>query len=195
VIYADPPWRFATYSHKGKGRSAEAHYACMSLASIKALPVADWAARGSVLYLWSTVTQLANALTVVAAWGFEYKSSLVWVKKRPATGFWAFNRHELLLIGARGSKVCPRFRGIKLVDSVIDEPQREHSRKPDRARAIIEAYHPDVSRLELFARENRPGWDAWGDQLGLFDRGPVRTRRWPSGGPGVGVVSASGDRQ
>src|SRR5918994_4794707 len=82
VILADPPWTFATYSDKGKGRSAEAHFDCMDLAAIKALPVGSWAARNAVLYLWCTVPHLENALAVVAAWGFTYKSSFVWIKDR-----------------------------------------------------------------------------------------------------------------
>ena len=65
---------------------------------------------------------------------------------------------------------------------MIEGQQREHSRKPDRAIEIIERYHPDALKLEMFARERRPGWDAWGDQVGLFDNGTVPTRRWASSG-------------
>jgi N6-adenosine-specific RNA methylase IME4 len=180
VIYADPPWTFATYSDKGKGRSAEAHYDCMPLEAIKTLPVGAWAAKNAVLYLWATVPHQQNALVILDAWGFTYKSSLVWVKERQGTGYWSRNRHEYLLIGARGSGICPRFRGIVLADSVINGQQRKHSCKPDRAVEIIESYHPSVPKLEMFARETRPGFDAWGDQIGLFDAGPVQTRRWAS---------------
>jgi N6-adenosine-specific RNA methylase IME4 len=179
VIYADPPWTFAMYSDKGKGRSAEAHYDCMDLTAIKALPVDFWAARDAVLYMWATVPHLENALAVMAAWGFAYKSGFVWVKDRIGTGYWARNRHEHLLIGARGSKVCPP-RG-HAVDSVIEGQQREHSRKPAWAAAIIESYHPGVPKLELFARETRPGWDALGDQVGVLDGGGrAPARRWSS---------------
>jgi len=181
VIYADPPWTFKTYSAKGKGRSAEAHYDCMSLEDIKALPVGSWAAKDAVLYLWSTVPHLENALAVMQAWGFTYKSNFAWVKERCATGYWSRNRHELLLIGARGSKVCPRFTGVAPVDSVIEGQQREHSRKPDRAVEIIELYHPDCARLEMFARETRPGWDSWGAEAGVLDDGgSAPARRWGS---------------
>jgi N6-adenosine-specific RNA methylase IME4 len=186
VILADPPWPFATYSRKGKGRSAEAHFPSMPVADIAALRVADWAERDSVLYLWATVPHLPSALAVMAAWGFGYKSAFVWIKDRSGTGYWARNRHEHLLVGARGPKVCPRFRGIEVRDSVIAGQQRGHSHKPDRVVEIIESYHPTAAKLEMFARETRPGWDAWGDQVGLFDGGPVPTRRWPSSGPGVG---------
>jgi N6-adenosine-specific RNA methylase IME4 len=182
VIYADPPWNFKTWSDKGKGRSAEAHFDCMELGGIEALPVRSWAAKKAVLYLWTTVPHLAQALAVIPAWGFTYKSNFVWAKRVRGfgTGYWCRNQHELLLIGARGSKVCPRFRGIEAQGSVIDGQLREYARKPDRAREIIELYHPGVPKLEMFPRETLPGWDAWGDQVGLFDRGAVKTRRWAS---------------
>lgn len=186
MVYADCPWTFATYSAKGKGRSAEAHYACMTLDQIAALPVPRWAAPAAALYLWTTVPHLENALAIIRAWGFTYKSCFVWVKDRQGTGYWNRNRHELLLIGARGTGICPRFRGIAPADSVIEGQQRQHSQKPDQAVEIIEAYHPDALKLELFARTSRPGWDAWGSEVGLLDNGPVETRRWPSQGPCAG---------
>jgi len=176
VIYADPPWTFETYSAKGKGRSAEAHYDCMTLADIIALPVSSWATKTAALYLWTTSPMLMAAGRVMDAWGMPYRSSLVWRKDRAGTGYWVQNQHEIILIGARGAKVCPRFRGIKLASSVIEGQQRAHSQKPDRAREIIEAYHPDAIKLEMFAREQAPGWDAWGLEA---DTGPGE-RRWKS---------------
>ena len=81
VILADPPWTFATYSHKGKGRSAEAHYDCMSFAEIKAVPVADWAGPDCALFLWVTDPSLPQALEVIAAWGFVYKTvAFTWAR-------------------------------------------------------------------------------------------------------------------
>ena len=89
VIYADPPWTFSTYSRKGKGRSPEAYYDCMSLADIKALPVADWAADDCVLLLWATDPLLDKAFDVIGAWGFTYKTvGFYWAKlRRPETPF------------------------------------------------------------------------------------------------------------
>ena len=87
VIYADPPWRFATYSDKGKGRSAEAHYDCLSLDDIKRFPVASWAAPHAVLLLWATDPLLPRALEVIEAWGFAYKTvGFYWVKLNAAVG-------------------------------------------------------------------------------------------------------------
>src|SRR6202030_2509029 len=89
VIYADPPWTFATYSRKGKGRSAEAHYDCMSLADIKALPVSEWAADDCVLFLWTTDPLLEKAFELVQAWGFTYKTvGFYWAKlNRPEISY------------------------------------------------------------------------------------------------------------
>ena len=81
VIYADPPWTFATYSRKGKGRSAEAHYDCMSMEDIKALPVAQWAADDCVLFLWTTDPLLEKVFEIIRAWGFTYKTvGFYWAK-------------------------------------------------------------------------------------------------------------------
>ena len=81
VLYADPPWRFSTYSDKGKGRSAEAHYDCLSIDEIKRIPVAQWLAPDAVLLLWATDPLLPRALEVIEAWGFTYKTvGFYWVK-------------------------------------------------------------------------------------------------------------------
>src|SRR5215471_5767476 len=117
VIYADPPWTFSTYSRKGKGRSPEAYYDCMTLADIKALPVTEWAAEDSVLLLWATDPLLEKAFEVIRAWGFTYKTvGFYWAKlKRSAPrdryddssfftglGFWTRANPELCLLATRG---------------------------------------------------------------------------------------------
>jgi N6-adenosine-specific RNA methylase IME4 len=196
VVYADPPWRFATYSDKGKGRSAEAHYDSMSLDEIKALPVAEWAARDAVLLLWATDPLLPRALEVVAAWGFTYKTvGFYWVKLNKSAaarlsrewpllaegdfftglGFWTRANPEPCLLATRGH---PK-RSAGDVKKLLIAPRREHSRKPDETYGLIERLLPGPY-LELFARQSRPGWDGFGNQEGLFDHGPVVTRRRPS---------------
>ncbi|MEK0083715.1 MT-A70 family methyltransferase [Benzoatithermus flavus] len=191
VIYADPPWRFVTYSDKGKGRSAEAHYDCMSLEEIKALPVNAWAGPDAALFLWTTDPMLPRSLEVLEAWGFAYKTvAFYWVKlnkgRDPARlapqdfftgmGFWTRANPEICLLATRGH---PRRRRAD-VPKLLVSPRREHSRKPDEAYARIERL-VEGPYLELFARTSRPGWDAFGNQTGLFDRaGPVHTRRRPS---------------
>jgi N6-adenosine-specific RNA methylase IME4 len=196
VIYADPPWRFATYSDKGKGRSAEAHYDCLSLDDIKSFPVATWAAPNAVLLLWATDPLLPRALEVIHAWGFAYKTvGFYWVKLHKSVerrlsrdwpllaerdfftglGFWTRANPELCLLATRGQ---PR-RSAGDVAKLLIAPRREHSRKPEETYVRIERLLPGPY-LELFARQRRPGWDGLGDQDGLFDRGPVITRRRPS---------------
>ena len=193
AILADPPWRFATYSDKGKGRSAEAHYDCMTLADIKTMPVADWAAKDAVLFLWATDPLLPRALEVIAAWGFTYKTvAFYWAKLNKGRGglvlgprdfftgmgFWTRANPEPCLLATRGR---PQRRATDVAKLMI-APRREHSRKPDETHERIERL-VDGPYLELFARASRPGWDRLGDQPELFDAGPVRTRRRPSTGP------------
>jgi N6-adenosine-specific RNA methylase IME4 len=103
---------------------------------------------------------LPDALRVMAAWGFEFKSSAVWVKDRVGTGYWFRNAHELLLLGTRGDIPCPAM-GDQW-ESVIDSPVGAHSEKPEEAYELIEAYFPNLPKIELNARQRRVGWDCWG---------------------------------
>lgn len=175
IILADPPWKFTSNSAAKPGKNAMGHYDCMTLADIKALPVREIAAKDSLLLLWVTVPFKRLAEEVVDAWGFTYVSELSWVKDRIGTGFWARNRHEPVLICKRGKFPCPR--PAPFPDSVIVGQQREHSRKPDRLHEMIAAV-PDwhgATKLEMFAREQRPGWIAWGNETTKFDRPAKRS--------------------
>jgi N6-adenosine-specific RNA methylase IME4 len=135
----------------------------MELADICALPVANIAIPDAVLFLWTTVPHLQEAFRVLAAWGFEYRSNIVWVKDKIGLGYWVRNQHELLLIGARGNMRSPAEEARP--PSVIYAPRREHSRKPDEAYELIERMYPTLPKIELFARvESRPGWSAWGNE-------------------------------
>ena len=101
----------------------------------------------------------------MAAWGFTYKTNLVWVKPSIGLGKWARNRHELLLLGKRGKQAAPDPEDLP--DSVIEADRRRHSQKPDQVYALIERAHPQASKLELFARGTpRPGWTTWGNEAG-----------------------------
>lgn len=161
VIYADPPWHFKPYSDiTGMDRAADNHYPTMTLGQIKALPVP--AADDAVLFLWATVPMLPQALEVMDAWGFTYKSHFAWVKDRSGTGYWNRNKHELLLIGTRGNIPAPAPG--EQYESVIEAKLQEHSRKPFHFREIIEETFPSLPRIELFAREQFDGWDAWGNE-------------------------------
>jgi N6-adenosine-specific RNA methylase IME4 len=167
IIYADPPWKFEVYdSSSGLDSAAAAHYPTMETEDICALPVADLATRDAALFLWVTSPILEEALSVLRAWGFEYKTNIAWVKHAPGLGYWVRNQHELLLIGSRGKMRTPP-EGIRRPPSIIDARRREHSRKPDEARAVIELMYPELPKIELFARgEGRPGWATWGNEAG-----------------------------
>lgn len=167
VIYADPPWTFKTYSEKGsEKKSAKAHYSLMSREEIMGLPVSEIAADDCALFLWATYPNLPEALEVIKAWGFTYKTvAFTWVKRCKKSdgwfwglGYWTRSNAEICLLATKGK---PK-RVSKSVHSVIDARVMEHSRKPDEVANRIEELMGDVSRIELFARRRLPGWDAWG---------------------------------
>lgn len=180
VILADPPWAFETWSHRGQGRGASQHYPTMKTEEICAMPVADMAARDCVLFLWGTWPHLPDALRVIEAWGFTYKTcGFVWVKQNMGrVTLWAdFNDLFLGLgYGTRGNtEFCLRAaRGSpKVKEASRDVPQlimsarRAHSRKPDEQYERIERLYAGPY-LELFARQQRQGWDAWGNETSKF---------------------------
>ena len=168
VIYADPPW---SYNDKQSGSisesygAAEKHYPVMSLSELKALPINELAADNSVLFLWSTAPLIEDALDLCRAWGFKYKAQFIWDKVQHNMGHYNSVRHELLLICTKGS--CTP-QNVKLYDSVqVIEKTKEHSRKPDLFRDIIDDLYPNGNRIELFARGDVPdGWNAWGNEAG-----------------------------
>ena len=170
TVLADPPWQFQNRT----GKVAPEHrrlnrYSTMSLGEIKALPVASICEPMAHLYLWVPNALLPDGLAVLAAWGFEYKSNIVWHKVRKdggpdgrGVGFYFRNTTELLLFGIRGKNARTLAPGRSQVN-VIRTQKREHSRKPDEAFALIERCSPGPF-LEMFARGARPGWAAWGRQ-------------------------------
>jgi N6-adenosine-specific RNA methylase IME4 len=161
VILTDNEWLFETYSEKGKlERSAENHYTTSDLDTLKARDIDSIAADDCVLFMWATAPMLPQALEVMMAWGFDYKSHLIWVKDRIGTGYWFRNRHELLLVGTRGNIPAPA-QGSQW-DSVLNAARAEHSEKPDVSYKLIEAYFPNVPKIELNARVARDGWSRWG---------------------------------
>jgi N6-adenosine-specific RNA methylase IME4 len=163
VIYADPPWHFEVYNEEsGVERAASNHYPTMPLQDICSLPVADLATDEAILFVWTTSPYLVEALQVVLAWGFKYKTNIAWVKDKVGLGYVVRNRHELLLVATRGD--IPSPLPANRPSSVIEAPRREHSRKPDEAYELIERMYPELPKIELFARQARPGWACWGNQ-------------------------------
>jgi len=161
VICADPPWRY-DFSQSAS-REIENQYQTMSLDDICALPVPEICTEDSILFLWATSPKLLEAIKVMEAWGFSYKTSMVWVKDKIGMGYYARQRHELLLIGSKGE--IPTPEGPDRPDSVIEAPREEHSKKPDITYDLIEKMYPELERIELFARQQHPGWDVWGNEV------------------------------
>lgn len=170
VILADPPWRFQNRT----GKVAPEHrrlsrYATMETADIAALPVSRVAAETAHLYLWVPNALLPDGLRVMEAWGFRYKSNLIWHKVRKdggsdgrGVGFYFRNVTEILLFGVRGKNARTLAPGRSQVNYMASRKQ-EHSRKPDEQYQIIEACSAGPY-LEMFARGSRAGWTYWGNQ-------------------------------
>jgi len=170
TILADPPWQFQNRT----GKMAPEHkrlsrYATMTLDELLALPIKQLAADTAHLYLWVPNALLPTGLGVMEAWGFEYKTNIVWHKIRKdggpdgrGVGFYFRNTTELVLFGVRGKHARTLAPGRRQVN-IIKAMKREHSRKPDELYQIIEACSPSPY-LELFARGVRPGWEVWGNQ-------------------------------
>jgi len=161
VIYADPEWQFEVYSREtGMDRAADNHYPTTPTNDIVLRPVGNIAAKDCVLFLWATAPMIKAALRVMELWGFEYKSQFIWEKDQLSTGYWNRNKHELLLVGTRGDVPAPAMG--EQWPSVISAPVGAHSEKPEIFAELIEAYYPNLPKIELNARRARPGWDVWG---------------------------------
>jgi N6-adenosine-specific RNA methylase IME4 len=167
IIYADPPWRYENPPIGASGRSIENHYPTMTLEEICALPVADLATDDAILYLWATAPKLVECLEVVEAWGFVYRTCLVWDKQIIGMGYHARSQHEILLVNRRGD-FPPPLPGTQ-PSSIHSERRGEHSAKPIFYYDMIERCYPGVPKIELFARAPRDGWAAWGNQAGTAD--------------------------
>lgn len=160
VIYADPPWED---EFGPNDRQAELHYPVMSLEALKALPVNKISTPDAVLYLWALPHMFPTALELMAAWGFDYRTDLIWAKDKIGLGEWVRQQHENLLIGRRG-EFPPPPTAVRS-PSVVTAPRSEHSAKPDVFAELIERWYPESAKIELFRRGGaRPGWAAWGNQ-------------------------------
>lgn len=159
VIMGDPPWRYEVRSENGLDRSADNHYPTLTTDEIIELLLKLRLPDQGVFFLWATVPMLLDALRVMEALGFTYKSHCVWVKLRPGeasgTGYWFRNDHELLLVGTRGGFPAPEM-GTQW-SSVQEDDVGEHSEKPEKFYELVEAYYRDVPKLELFARADADG--------------------------------------
>ena len=169
IIYADPPW---SYNDKMRGHSfsLEHEYKTMPLEWIKSLPVEKIAEKDCLLFLWAVSPQLPEAIEVMQAWGFTYKTvAFCWSKitknKKPVynLGRWTMGNVELCLLGVRGKP--NKFRVDKSVKQLVVAERAVHSKKPDEVRERITQAFGNLPRIELFARQHVDGWDCWGDEV------------------------------
>lgn len=167
IIYADPPWNHSSW--KNGNRRPELHYPILDTTTIAELSVCDISMDNCWLFLWTTAPHIKEALSVIGAWGFEYKTfAFTWIKKnkRSDSWFWGCGSYtranpEYCLLGRRGS--IKRISAS--VHSVIVSRIGKHSEKPDEARKRILKLCGDIPRIELFARQKTEGWDVWGNEI------------------------------
>lgn len=162
VLYIDPPWRYEI-NVCDETRDLDNHYPTMSLSEIADLPIGDLATKDAVLFMWVTNNFLYDAKILLDRWGFEYKTNYVWVKDKIGLGTWNRGQHEILLIARRGEIPVPK--PADRTSSVVSATRTEHSKKPTEFYEIIERQYPELSKLEVFARNQREGWNSWGNQV------------------------------
>lgn len=161
IIYADPPWKYDFA--KTNNRQIENHYPTMTVEEIKKLPIENISEKDSVLFLWATSPKLIEAIEVMKAWGFNYKTHGIWDKEVIGMGYWFRGQHELLLVGTRG-KFSPPASDLRK-SSVFREKRGVHSKKPQFYRDYIGEVYNGLKKVELFARNAAEGWDVWGNEV------------------------------
>lgn len=183
AILIDPPWRFANRTGKMAPEHKRLHrYPTMTFEEIGALPVGDIAAEKSHLYLWCPNALLAEALGIMKAWGFTYKTNIVWYKVRKdggpdgrGVGFYFRNVTELILFGIKG-RIRTLAPGRRQVNILVSRKE-EHSKKPDSIYDLIQRCSPGPY-CELFSRQRVEGWTQWGDELDTYEAPPYRAYAW-----------------
>ncbi len=166
IIYADPPWQ---YKQRGLSGSAEKHYPTLNMQQLCSLPVQSITASDCILFLWATFPMLQEALQLISAWGFTYKTvAFVWVKQNKVSptwywgmGFWTRSNTEICLLAIKGH---PQ-RKARNIHQLVITPVEQHSKKPDVVYKKIIELMGDLPRIELFARQKKDGWDTWGNEI------------------------------
>jgi len=167
IIYADPPWDYdGRIQHNGVETtgSAVCHYNTMTIEDLKRMKVKEKCNNDCLLFMWSSSPHLVQALQLMQAWGFEYKTiAFVWDKQKPNPGYYTMSSVEICLVGKRG--IIPRPRGARNIRQFLSEKRTEHSKKPDEIRNRIVQMFPTQKKLELFARQRTEGWDVFGNEV------------------------------
>jgi N6-adenosine-specific RNA methylase IME4 len=168
VILADPPWTFSVWNAEKSDRHASHKYALMDVKDICELPVIGIAEENCALFIWATWPNIQDAFAVITKWGFKYRTlAWIWIKTTKnnglATGMGYYTRanSEPCLLAVKGRMSVAAHDVL----AVISSPRREHSQKPDEQYAKIERLYPNKNYLELFARQKRPGWNSWGNEI------------------------------
>lgn len=180
IIYADPPWsytdkRTSAGPSGNKAGGAENHYPTMGIEDIKALPIGDLADDPCILFMWATWPLMPVWNDVIESWGFKYKTlGFEWVKTYPKSGKVCIGAGAYTRSNAEPLLIAVRGKGASLIkdhsiSNIVMAPRGKHSAKPQVFRDKIVQLVGDLPRVELFSRNNVPGWDVWGNQVGLMD--------------------------
>ena len=165
ILYADPPWDYAGRTQqngKESTGSALTHYPTMKLDELKQLKLPT--EKDCLLFMWTSSPHLQQAIELMNAWGFEYKTiAFVWDKQRVNPGYYTMSQCELCLVGKKGS--IPSPRGSRNTRQFLSEMRGRHSAKPSEIRNRITEMFPTQKKLELFARDVVEGWDRWGNEV------------------------------
>jgi N6-adenosine-specific RNA methylase IME4 len=166
ICYADPPWRY-DFSET-ESRKIENHYPTATVEEI--ISHKPNMADDSLLLMWATAPKLLEGLEVMKGWEFTYRTNAVWNKMKIGMGYWFRGQHEILLVGTKGNPDVPDEKNR--IPSVFPERRGRHSKKPDCVYRWIESAFPDKKKLEMYARNTRPGWTSFGNELGGYVHTP-----------------------
>ncbi len=170
-LMIDPPWRFSNYSAKGEKKNPVSQYDCMTIDAIRALPIGHIAASNCIMWCWATNPMMPAILETISAWGFRFSTMGTWMKTtttgkmRWGPGYWLRSTNEPYIIATLGK---PEIK-CRAIPSGFSAQAREHSRKPELAYHYAERMAPDAWRIDLFSRQERDGWDNFGDQCAKFN--------------------------
>jgi N6-adenosine-specific RNA methylase IME4 len=176
IIYADPPWfrgqRMYSSNKNDHHIEADRHYPIMKVEEICALPISKIIADDAACFMWTTDSNLDEAIQVMKSWGFKYKTiAFIWLKKEKSgkqvcfMGCWTMKQAEVVLFGTHGSMT--KYLKSRKVRQLVEAPRdkKMHSKKPEEVKNLIETMFGDLPRIELFARQKTDGWDVWGNEV------------------------------
>ncbi len=171
IIYADPPWTFGSKAYQDSGREfdkLETHYSTMSITDIMNLEIPSH--NNCACFMWTTDAHLKEAIEVIEAWGFKYKTiAFIWVKKYESGSLvynfapWTLKSCEICILGMKGT--MGKYKKVNNVKQLVEAVRTKHSKKPNEVRNRIEKLFGDLPRIELFARDKADGWDSWGNEI------------------------------